>query len=530
MIESKLIDPVLRQYRAVLAATLTMILIIMSYSLISAAESAESVDALQSRIAATSDRSTLARLHKQLGDQYLAQDRITEAAEAYGHALETDRDQFSSAERVQMAVYLSWADNLKQSERELRTVLAREPKHREARTHLARVLSWRGELSEAVEEADKVLKDYPNDREASLVKADALQWRGNYSEAIPLYRRLAAEDNFDARVGLSRSQLATGNRTASVETMNSLKPGNARQERELMKLRESIDQETRPLLDARYNYFSDSDDNRLNRYSLSSNFSIGNQKLGVTYRHTDAENDTRDNRAEDLSFRVYTNPSDQLTLGGGLGLTQLRDGRTSTFPTGHLRIDTKLFRGAAGATLHREVLSETAELIENRIRMTNVGLYLSQPLTDRITVYAGYNYKDFSDGNHANDVQLVSQYALYFNPRIAVGHRFRFLDFHKQSGSGFFDPSNYIANRVFTSYWLERDKYYTYLEGYFGYETFRRNRVASDNFIYGGSGSIGFKPISTLAIEFNAEGGTFAAGSASGFNYFVIGPRVLFRF
>jgi tetratricopeptide (TPR) repeat protein len=261
-----------------------MILIIMSYSLISAAESAESVDALQSRIAATSDRSTLARLHKQLGDQYLAQDRITEAAEAYGHALETDRDQFSSAERVQMAVYLSWADNLKQSERELRTVLAREPKHREARTHLARVLSWRGELSEAVEEADKVLKDYPNDREASLVKADALQWRGNYSEAIPLYRRLAAEDNFDARVGLSRSQLATGNRTASVETMNSLKPGNARQERELMKLRESIDQETRPLLDARYNYFSDSDDNRLNRYSLSSNFSIGNQKLGVTYR------------------------------------------------------------------------------------------------------------------------------------------------------------------------------------------------------------------------------------------------------
>ena len=103
-----------------------------------------------------------------------------------------------------------------------------------------------------------------------------------------------------------------------------------------------------------------------------------------------------------------------------------------------------------------------------------------------------------------------------FNPRINIGYRFRFLDFHEQSGSGFFDPSNYIANRVFTSYWLERDKYYTYVEGSFGYETFRRNRVASDNFIYGGSGSIGYKPISTLAIEFNAEGGTFSAGSTSG--------------
>jgi tetratricopeptide (TPR) repeat protein len=282
----------------------------MSCSPILAAESADSVDALQSRIKSTSDRSTLARLHKQLGDQYITQDRIAEAAEAYGGALEGDPDQFSSAERVQMAIYLSWADKLKPSERELRAVLAREPKHQEARTHLARVLSWQGELSEAIEEADNVLKEHPKDREALLIKADALQWRGNYSEAIPLYRQLAANDNFDARVGLSRSLLATGNRTGSVEIISSLKPGNARQERELIKLRESIDQETRPSLDARYNYFSDSDDNRLNRYSLSSNFSIGNQKLGVTFRHTDAEDETRDNRAEDLSFRVYTNPTE----------------------------------------------------------------------------------------------------------------------------------------------------------------------------------------------------------------------------
>ena len=530
MIESKLIDRVLRQHRAVFAATLTMMIIFMSCSPMLAAESADSVDALQSKIKATSDRSTLARLHKQLGDQYIAQDRIAEAAEAYGDALETDPDQFSSAERVQMAIYLSWADKLKPSERELRAVLAREPKHLEARTHLARVLSWQSLLAEAIEEADIVLKDHPNNRDALLVKADALQWRGDYTEAIPIYRRLATDGNFDAGVGLSRSLLATGDRTASVEIMNSLKPGNSRQEREFRRLRETVDQETRPILDARYNYHSDSDDNRLNRYSLSSNLPLGNQKLGLTFRHTDAEDKTRDNRAEDLSFRVYSNPTESLTVGAGLGFTQLRDRHTSTFPTGHLRIDTKLFRGTAGANVHREVLSDTAELIENRIRMTNLGLYISQPLTDRVSVYAGYNYKDFSDSNHANDIQLASQYAIYLNPRINIGYRFRFLDFHTQSGSGFFDPSNYIANRVFTSYWLERDKYYTYLEGYFGYETFRRNRVASDNFIYGGSGSIGFKPISTLAIEFNAEGGTFAAGSASGFNYFVIGPRVLFRF
>ena len=522
---SKFFVGIFRRVKSVLA--LTPVILCMSFS---PAVAAESVDALQNRIKATTDKSSLARLYKELGDQYVAQDRLTEAAKAFSDALRTDPDRFSDAERVQMAIYLSWADNLKESERELRAVLARQPKHLEARTHLARVLSWQGQLAEAVEEADNVLKEHPNNRQALLVKADALQWRGDYTEAIPIYRQLATDDNFDARVGLSRSLLATGNRTASVEIMNSLKSGNSRQERELRKLRETVDQETRPSLDARYNYFSDSDDNRLNRYSLSSNLSLGNQKLGLTFRHTDAEDKTRDNRAEDLSFRVYSNLTDSLTVGAGLGFTQLRDRHTSNFPTGHLRIDTKLFRGIAGANVHREVLSDTAELIENRIRMTNVGLYISQPLTDRVTVYAGYNYKDFSDGNHANDVQLASQYAIYLNPRITIGHRFRFLDFHEQSRSGFFDPDDYVSNRVFTSYWLERDKFYTYLEGYFGYETFRRNRVASDNFIYGGSGSIGFKPISTLAIEFNAEGGTFAAGSASGFNYFVIGPRLLFRF
>jgi hypothetical protein len=77
---------------------------------------------------------------------------------------------------------------------------------------------------------------------------------------------------------------------------------------------------------------------------------------------------------------------------------------------------------------------------------------------------------------------------------------------------------------------MEREKYYTYLEVFVGHQTFRRDGDASDDFIYGGSGSIGFKPTPAVALEFNAEGGTFAAGTTSGFRYFVIGPRLLIRF
>ena len=492
---------------------------------------AQTIDQLQKTIASTADQAEQSKLYKQLGDAFVAQDNLEQAAGAFSKALALGRNQFTARERVQMAIYLSWADRLQESEDELNRVLNQDGKNIAARTHLARVHSWSGELSEAIAQADIVLKDAPDHKEALLVKADALQWQGRYLDAIPIYQQLVARDgDFDARVGLARSLLAVGDRTGAMEHEQAVKPANARQKREVARLADAIARETRPVLDARYNYYSDSDRNRLNRYSLNGSFWIDNQKYGLDYRHTDASDPARDNHADDFLLRIYSRLTDRFAAGAGIGFTRLDDRHTSNFPAGHARVDARLFAGRVGANVTREVLTDTAELIENRIRMTNVGLYLTQPLTERFGVHAGYNYKGFSDGNHANDLQLVSQYAIWLAPRITVGHRFRLLDFHKQSGSGFFDPNNYIANRAFSSLYYENRLFYTYLEAYVGHQTFRRNRVASDDFIHGGAGSIGIKPLSNLAIEVNVEGGNFAAGSTSGFNYFIIGPRILFRF
>jgi hypothetical protein len=315
-----------------------------------------------------------------------------------------------------------------------------------------------------------------------------------------------------------------------VENLRLLKPANARQKRELARLTEAIDRETASSIETRYNHYTDSDGNRLRRYVLTGSLWGGNQKYGLDYRHTEAKDGTRDNRAEDLLFKVYSRLTDRFSGGVGLGFTQLADRHTSNFPAGHARIDAKLFGGNAGINVTREVLTDTAELIQNRIRMTNLGMYVTQPLTERFSVHGAYQYKSFSDGNHANELQLVSQYAIYLAPRITVGHRFRLLDFQKQSGSGYFDPNNYIANRAFASLYYENRLFYTYLEGYFGYQTFRRNGIAGDDLVHGGSGSVGVKPWSNLTIELNAEGGNFAAGSTAGFTYFIIGPRILFRF
>ena len=411
-----------------------LILVLLSHLNSPMTTSAQTSADLQRAIEASTDRTAQAKLYKQLGDLFVAEDKLEPAADAYLRALDTGRNSFSSMERVQIAIYLSWADRLTASENELRALLKQEPKNWAGRTHLARVLAWSGELADAVMEADTVLRDSPENKEALLVKADALQWQGRYIDAVPIYRKLVARDgDFDARVGLSRSLLALGNRTEAMENLQALKGGNGRQRRELAKLTEAIDQETRPTLDGRYNYYYDSDRNRLDRYSLAGGFRLGDQKLGFSFRHAEAADKTRSNRAEDLSLKTYGRLTDRISAGLGLGLSVLRDRHTSSFPSGHVRLDASVFGGTVGANLMREVISDTAELIENRIRLTAIGVNFNQPITDRVSVSGNYQYKDFSDGNHANDLQLVSQYALYLSPRIVVGHRFRLLDFHKQA-------------------------------------------------------------------------------------------------
>ena len=493
--------------------------------------SAQDQAQLRQSIQSTTDPRSQAKLYKQLGDQLVRQDKIDDAAEAFSEALSLDAAGFSSAERIEMLIYLSWSNRLAEARAELAKLVALEPQNIAARTHLARVLAWSGELAAAIVEADIVLAQAPQHKDALLVKADALQWQGRNAESIPIYQQIVARDgDFDARAGLTRAQLAVRNRVAALESRDGLKAQTPKQERELVKLNSAVDDETRPTLESRYNYYQDSDQNRVDRYNLAATYWAGNQKLGVDYRHTNASDPTRANRAEDFSAKVYSRITDLIAAGASLGFSQLADRHTSTFPTGALRVDAKLFDGSIGAGMTREVLSDTAELVQNRIRMTSASLLLQQNLTDRLSVQGRYNYKSFSDSNHANELQWATQYALYLAPRIVIGHRFRFLDFQKQTGSGYFDPNNYLANRGFTSFYFENGIFYTYVEGYLGYETFRRNGIASNNFIHGGSGSIGVKPLANLSLEINVDGGNFAAGSASGFSYFNVGPRILYRF
>jgi tetratricopeptide (TPR) repeat protein len=474
-----------------------------------------------------------ARAFKSDGDVYVRNDDLEKAADAYIQALDLDRDAFSGDERTRMAIYLSWADRLGRAENELRAVLASEPANRDARVHLARVLSWKGDLRGAIDEADRVLEENPDHRDAWQIKADALQWRGDLRRAIPIYRALLSkQDGFDARLGLSETLLGAGNRAGAQEAAASLSPATASQKNRFGRFQESFAAAFWPSLDVRYLRFNDSDGNHLDRYALASSFWLGNFDLATSLRHTEANDDNLYKTAQEFSFKAYTHLNESLGAGGGVGFAHFGRGNSSTFPTGELRLDAAVPGGKLGASFAREVLTDSAALIANEIKATVAALQWSQSLTDRFSLTGVYRYRSFSDSNHAHEAQATSQYTLWLKPKISIGHRFRYVNYQRQSGAGYFDPNDYYSNRGFISLYVEREQFYGFADFFVGQQAFKRNGVASKDPVYGGSASLGIKPLRRLAVEFNIEGGQLASGTSAGpgYTYLILGPRLVIRF
>jgi hypothetical protein len=179
----------------------------------------------------------------------------------------------------------------------------------------------------------------------------------------------------------------------------------------------------------------------------------------------------------------------------------------------------------------REVLSDTAELIQNRIKRTAGTVTLSETASPRWTFAESYTRAGYSDSNDLDDLGASAQYAVLTAPvKIATGYRFRYWDFRRQSGSGYFDPENFISHQIFVSLYAEREGLYASLEPYTGYQSFKRYEEKSGNFFAGYSASAGWTRKKNTSGELTAEGGNYAIGSTAGFNYYQVGFRLIVNF
>lgn len=508
----------------------TVLLIVCSF--FSVARAAEEVTMQAPAERSAEDPAASGNEFKAAGDALAAKGDYDGAAANYLRALSLAREEFSPAERTRMATILSWGGEVQAAIRELENVLAEDPRNLPARLQFARSLSWTGRTDEAISEADRILRESPGDPDALLVKANALRWRNEPHAALPIYRTLLERgENFDARLGMTYTYLSLGDMNRAKEGVQLLRPAAPYQEKEQKTLAEAVDRASTPTLEFRYSDYEDADENRVHRYSVGSGFWAQNWKFDLGFRHLDARDPFREARDDELSVRVYTKVAPRLGMGAGAGVRQLSDGDTSNRFVGQIRADADVFRGKVGAALSKEGFPDTAQLIENEIRFMNAAAYITQGLPLRLTFHGSYHYKDYSDDNESSDVQLTLRHSLGLkNPRIGMGYRFRYLNFDRETGSGYFDPRDYVSHRVFVSFLYESKRLRVSLEPYFGHQSFHRGGSSDDDILDGGTGIAEIRLTGKVSLEVRVEGGNDAVGSAAGFNYFQVGAGLRTRF
>ena len=467
--------------------------------------------------------------HKELGDELQERDAKL-AAEEYNKALSMDHS-FSIEERFIMARSLSWGGMLDEAIREFRKILSEEPENLKARIHLARCLSWKGDQAASLEESSKALEISPGNKEALLVRANALRWSGKQKAGVSVYKDILEQgEDFDTRLGLSQVYLSDGYLRGALKTAAPLKPEYPYQEKEFANFRADVDKATRPDAGASYSYYSDSDNNRAHRYNVYGGFWTGYWKWRVNYFYTDASSPDLNAQSHRVTLSTDSRPLEWLWIGGTAGYSR-SEGENSSGDAfvGNLRAGTRVYDGRLDVSVSRNALADIAGLINRKIRNTEIATNISYPLPYRFSAYAGYAYRDYSDGNSAMDMYGMIRHRIGI---ISTGYRFRYLDFQKQSGGGYFDPSNYMSHRLDIAMEYEKEKWYTYLSLYGGHQAYNRYDASQNSFFGGWIAVLGRHLTGAVYMEVHGEGSNEAGGTTagSGFRYNEFGARLRVRF
>ena len=178
---------------------------------------------------------------------------------------------------------------------------------------------------------------------------------------------------------------------------------------------------------------------------------------GYRYKVADSGNQTG------FAETFFLAAAKSLKVAGKVGLSNLSEANYSVFfPTGQLKSDSLLGDTSVGFNYLNDTLTTTVVLIGNSIQTNQTGITLAQPIIKNIVLNAGYQHKDYSDNNSANDIQGAIQYMLFNDlPEVALSYKYRYLNFDHPGFHGYFDPQQYSSNTLSLSASYEQKKFVT---------------------------------------------------------------------
>lgn len=473
-------------------------------------------------------RSSLARVLAWKGD-------LSESARLYTELIEERPGDLQA--RLGLARTLSWANRFDEAITVYRHILERDPKNIEARMGIARVQSWSDRFDEAIASYCSVLEDSPDNVEAQLGIARVLAWSDDLAAAIKKYESILEEnpESADAHAGLGDVRRWQGmNREAYSHTERALELNpnhdDARKSLRLLRLA------TAPELSPVFTTVKDSDNNQLQIYGTDAAVSLDPQtRFRLSYRNFYNRNPDQElsGRAEVLTANVSTRFSPELAMNASLGTVSLdphqAQGQSETIGGLNFQVtphpDHHLVVG-----YNREILVETAQLVENAISMDTVDLGYRMRLPADNELRLGYARSTFSDQNSRNVYSASFAHRIRgMTPDLRVGASFRQLDYARRTFSGYFNPPTFQVGEVFAE--MERrdpdDPWIYSLGGAAGYQTID---VEDPQFVYRLSAGVGYRFNDNAEIELSGLTTTSAISSIQGFQYTAGTVRMRFRF
>jgi tetratricopeptide (TPR) repeat protein len=407
----------------------------------------------------------------------------------------------------------------------LQGILRVEPDSIEIRIRLARYLSWNNELLAAMSEADEILERDPGNRAALQIKADAASWRGDYATALPIYRDLLSnEEDFEIRLNYTHGLVGSGHIIEAREGYDLLAVTSEPDNQKLAILKQRIEKYRPPRVMAGGSYYDDSDNNERVEVRLAAGLSAGNLDFTLEGENVRAEDSVRSVDVRRLRLTTAPWPAmDWLSLRAGMGAAVVDDSERDTYFIGYLGAEGVRGQLRFQAELERDVFDEIALVLSNRIRKTRGLLFASYQLNDRWRFDIDTEYADFSDNNHGWSVEFTPQYALRIgNPGLRIGYRRIEAGFDRQSGGGYFDPSDLHANHLVVFATLFGDRVRGDIEIYAGQQSTERFDTHQQDDIIGGSGRLSVELNRHFRIDTELEGGNFSLRSSDGFNYYLL--------
>jgi len=489
-----------------------------------------------------------ARNEKIVADNLFEAGKLEQAAQSYLHALAVAPYAFYYDEKIQIAARLAKANHKSEAIGILEELLNDVGSDAPAKLEITKLLETLQPRSVSIAEVDAILKQDSGNKYALLKKADSLRQRKQFRESLPLYRRILQQGNdFDARLGLIYSLLAVGEKAGAKQEFKLLYTEDGALEEQYFELANVLNASTRPTVDLLLNHYNDSDNNKSVEHGATIKFVVGNLDWIADIREKKATSvDIPDYTpinvtamAKIYSLGATTNVTDRVIVTGKYGRTDLitSDQRTS-INTGQLKADIKTGSGVLSGNVSWDALHATTASIKSATQVTNKSIELAQPLTERLKTNLAYAYKNYSDGNTANDFRASASFVVYQAlPQITLGYGFHRTDYKNPLIRGSYPsytyaaPQNLVAHQTMLTVYYESERFYVNVDLEYGREEFEKNAIKfSDQFHYNVA-TFGFKATRKLSFELNRESSKSAtADVADAYNETVTGARVSYLF